>query len=140
MKIAIRIEDHEWSSAKHTPPEVGKRLLVKIKHHSCISDYDSKRISDSEKVFHAEYSEICEAVYTGKGKYVYLDLEIGLDRGTAYADPKEDKSYPIDEVVEWVYMPSLQPDTCKYTGGACCYPIDECEECPNNPEHSDGES
>ena len=35
-----------------------------------------------------------------------------------------------------------QPDTCKYTSGSCCYPIDQCGDCPNNPERSnshDGE-
>ena len=26
-----------------------------------------------------------------------------------------------------------QPETCKYTGGSCCWPIDQCGECPNNP-------
>lgn len=26
-----------------------------------------------------------------------------------------------------------QPDTCKYTGGSCCWPIDQCGECPNHP-------
>lgn len=27
-----------------------------------------------------------------------------------------------------------QPDTCKYTGGSCCWPIEQCRECPNHPE------
>ena len=27
-----------------------------------------------------------------------------------------------------------QPETCKYTGGSCCWPIDQCDECPKNPE------
>lgn len=25
-----------------------------------------------------------------------------------------------------------QPETCKYTGGSCCWPIDQCAECPNH--------
>lgn len=25
-----------------------------------------------------------------------------------------------------------QPETCKYTGGSCCWPIDQCSDCPNN--------
>ena len=26
-----------------------------------------------------------------------------------------------------------QPETCYYTGGKCCHPIDSCKECPNHP-------
>ena len=55
------------------PPETGGRCLVKMKHHAWISDYESKTIPESEKVYHAEY-----------------------------------------------------------TGGSCCWPIDQCGECPNN--------
>lgn len=32
-----------------------------------------------------------------------------------------------------------QPDTCKYTGGSCCWPIDQCSDCPNNPERSEND-
>lgn len=31
------------------------------------------------------------------------------------------------------YRPE-QPEACKYTGGSCCYPIDQCSDCPKNPE------
>lgn len=27
-----------------------------------------------------------------------------------------------------------QPEICKYTGGSCCWPIDQCGECPNHLE------
>lgn len=30
-----------------------------------------------------------------------------------------------------------QPETCKYTGGSCCWPIEQCRECPKNPEKSE---
>lgn len=46
---------------------------------------------------------------------------------------------PLDEVIEWKYMSQLQPETCKYTGGSYCWPIDQCSDCPNNPERSNGE-
>lgn len=36
------------------------------------------------------------------------------------------------------YRPE-QPETCKYIGGSCCWPIDQCGECPNHPERSEGE-
>ena len=36
------------------------------------------------------------------------------------------------------YRPE-QPETCKYTGGSCCWPINQCGECPNRPERSDNQ-
>lgn len=36
------------------------------------------------------------------------------------------------------YRPE-QPETCKYTGGSCCWPIDQCSDCPNHPQRSEGE-
>ena len=50
---------------------------------------------------------------------------------------------PINEflserVIAWRKKPEPyrqeQPDTCKYTGGSCLWPIDQCGECPNHPE------
>lgn len=32
-----------------------------------------------------------------------------------------------------------QPETCKYTGGSCCWPIDQCSDCPNHPERGERE-
>ena len=41
----------------------------------------------------------------------------------------------------WRPLPELyrpeQPETCKYTGGSCCWPIDQCGECPNHPERGE---
>lgn len=46
-------------------------------------------------------------------------------------------------VIAWRENPEpyrqKQPDTCKYTGGSCCWPIDQCGECPNNPERSEND-
>ena len=43
--------------------------------------------------------------------------------------------------IAWQPLPEpyrlKQPETCKYTGGSCCWPIDQCGECPNHPERSD---
>ena len=43
-------------------------------------------------------------------------------------------------VIAWRPLPEpykpKQPETCKYTGGSCCWPIDQCSDCPNNPERS----
>ena len=41
-----------------------------------------------------------------------------------------------DMVIAWHPLPEPycpeQPETCKYTGGSCCWPIDQCGECLNN--------
>lgn len=119
------------------PPETGRRCLVKMKHHAWISDYDSNSVLESEKIYHAEYVEICEAIYQDNDRWTYCDLQDG--ECTAYTNPKEYPGMPIDEVLEWQYMPHLQPETCKHTGGSCCWPIDQCSDCPNNPERSEND-
>ena len=141
IRIAERIEEiirkhmnDGWNPA-NKPPETGRRCLVKMKHHAWISDYDSNFVLESEKIYHAEYVEICEAIYQDNDRWTYCDLQDG--ECTAYTNPKEYPGMPIDEVLEWQYMQHLQPETCKYTGGSCCWPIDQCGECPNNPERSD---
>lgn len=48
-----------------------------------------------------------------------------------------------DDVVAWRPLPEpykpKQPETCKYTGGSCCWPVDQCSDCPNNPERSEND-
>ena len=48
--------------------------------------------------------------------------------------------YPV---IAWRPLPEpykpKQPETCKYTGGSCCWPIDQCSDCPNNPERSEND-
>lgn len=48
-----------------------------------------------------------------------------------------------DDVIAWRHLPEpykpKQPETCKYTGGSCCWPIDQCSDCPNNPERSEND-
>ena len=123
-----------WISVDN-PPETGKRCLVKIKHHAWIADYDSDWIPEEEKTYHAEHTEICEAIYQDNDAWCYLDLQDG--ECTAYTKPGKYPEFPVVEVLEWQYMPQLQPETCKYTGGSCCWPIDQCSDCPNNPERSE---
>ena len=49
---------------------------------------------------------------------------------------------PIN-IIAWRPLPEpykpKQPETCKYTGGSCCWPIDQCSDCPNNPERSEND-
>ena len=46
-----------------------------------------------------------------------------------------------ERVIAWRKKPEPyrpeQPEACKYTGGSCCWPIDQCSDCPNNPERSE---
>ena len=45
------------------------------------------------------------------------------------------------KIIAWRPLPEPyrpeQPETCKYTGGSCCWPIDQCGDCPNHPERSE---
>ena len=49
----------------------------------------------------------------------------------------------VKNIVAWQPLPKpyrpKQPETCKYTDGSCCWPIDQCKECPNHLERSEGE-
>ena len=82
------------------------------------------------------YTDICITTYG----YAYL--------GGNKLDFKEWRS-PFEyfrsnyKVIAWRPLPEPyrpeQPETCKYTGGSCCWPIDQCRECPNHPERSEGE-
>ena len=50
----------------------------------------------------------------------------------------------VDEyVIAWrenpePYRPE-QPEACEYTGGSCCWPIDQCSDCSNHPERGERE-
>lgn len=75
----------------------------------------------------------------------YLDSEIDFERGTwpkiVRCENKVNDRYSI--VMAWRPLPEpykpKQPETCKYTGGSCCWPIDQCSDCPNNPERSEND-
>ena len=46
-------------------------------------------------------------------------------------------------IIAWRPLPEPyrpeQPETCKYTGGSCCWPIDQCSDCSNHPERGERE-
>ena len=50
--------------------------------------------------------------------------------------PKE--LYKLSTYLFLRYTPK-QPETCKYTRGSCCWPVDLCRECPNHPERGERE-
>ena len=58
-------------------------------------------------------------------------------QNTWHSDNRVNHSRPyLTDVIAWRPLPEPycpeQPETCKYTGGSCCWPIDQCGECPNN--------
>ena len=66
------------------------------------------------------------------------------DGGAFYIGDEEETCVSQDLYVNaWRPLPEPyrpeQPETCKYTGGSCCWPIDQCSDCPNNPERSEND-
>ena len=80
---------------------------------------------------------------------VFIDSVDGWDIDMALYDFWNDKKWreahdgygEIENVIAWRPLPEPyrpeQPETCKYTGGSCCWPIDQCGDCPNHPERSE---
>ena len=63
-------------------------------------------------------------------------------QNTWHSDNRVNHSRPyLTDVIAWQPLPEPyrpeQPETCKYTGGSCCWPIDQCGDCPNHPERSE---
>lgn len=60
------------------------------------------------------------------------------DGGAFYIGDEEETCVSQDLYVNaWRPLPDPyrpeQPETCKYTVGSCCWPIDQCGDCPKNP-------
>lgn len=66
---------------------------------------------------------------------MYETYGIGWQYGGHWAG---DVSGTKARCIAWHPLPEpcrlKQPETCKYTGGSCCWPVDLCRECPNHPE------
>ena len=75
-----------------------------------------------------------QTVLCTDGENIYL-VEYDADLDAGFGD--------MDCITAWRPLPEPyrpeQPETCKYTGGSCCWPIDQCKECPNYPERSEEE-
>lgn len=71
---------------------------------------------------------------------MYETYGIGWQYGGHWAG---DVSGTKARCIAWHPLPEpcrlKQPETCKYTGGSCCWPIDQCSDCPNNPERSEND-
>lgn len=68
-----------------------------------------------------------------------IDVHIDYFRGGIWFN----NCFSRDRNIAWRPLPEpykpKQPETCKYNGGSCCWPIDQCGECPNNQEMKDEE-
>ena len=141
-KIIRKHMNDGWISVEEQLPEDGSRVLAVIKHHKWIADYDSSWVPECEKTQHPEYTEVCESIASEEG-WTYRCHEMDYEADEAYIKPKRDIANPISEVIAWRPLPepyrSEQPEACKYTGGSCCWPIDQCSDCPNNPERSEND-
>lgn len=141
-KLIERIElcGDGWIPVEKEFPPLGQRLQATILHHEWVSDYDSSWVPDDEKVYHPAYTEVCE-IYSVGAMWYYACAENDYLCDVAYVFPLKVLSNPVAEIIAWKQYPepyrSEQPETCKYTGGSCCYPIDQCRECPNHPERSE---
>lgn len=126
IRMAERIEEiirkymnDGWISVQDKLPEDDVDVLI------AYADIDDEN-----------YTDICITTYG----YAYL--------GGNKLDFKEWRS-PFEyfrsnyKVIAWQPLPEpyklKQPETCKYTGGSCCWPIDQCSDCPNNPERGERE-
>ena len=82
---------------------------------------------------------------------VFIDSVDGWDIDMSLYDFWNDKKWreahdgygEIENVIAWRPLPEPyhpeQPETCKYTGGSCCWPIDQCSNCSNHPERGERE-
>ena len=129
-----------WIPVEKEFPPLGQRLQATILHHEWVSDYDSSWVPDDEKVYHPAYTEVCE-IYSVGAMWYYACAENDYLCDVAYVFPLKVLSNPVAEIIAWKQYPEPyrpeQPETCKYTGGSYCWPIDQCRECPNHPERSD---
>lgn len=110
----IAIEDFEsrrkWISVDERLPRDSKWVLVTVKCHRWISDYDTKNMPEDEKIDHPEKVYCTLGMYKKDGGWKYIDLEMDDDEPTAYFENDcrvEDLSYPMTEVIAWKLMPGI---------------------------------
>ena len=97
--------EHRWIPVEERLPEPNTRVLVTLKHHRWISDYDSVLVPESEKIAYPEYTEVCEAVYMPDIGWKYAEAEDDYGEAFAFIEPEEDRSCPVVEVIAWMPLP-----------------------------------
>lgn len=111
VKATMRLQDeqrkHRWIPVSERLPEADARVLVTIKHHQWISDYETSWVAEDEKTVHPEYTETCEAIYFENIGWEYRDMEgdPACSADYAFVDPEKDIAYPVVEVLAWMPMP-----------------------------------
>lgn len=111
VKATIRLQEeqrkHRWISVSERLPEADTRVLVTIKHHQWISDYETSWVAEDEKTVHPEYTETCEAIYFENIGWEYRDMEgdPACSADYAFVDPEKDIASPVVEVLAWMPLP-----------------------------------
>lgn len=103
--IKQRLESTRWIPVDERLPAPNTRVLVTLKHHRWISDYDSVWVPESEKIAYPEYTEVCEAVYMPDIGWKYAETEDDYGEAFAFIEPEEDRSCPVVEVIAWQPLP-----------------------------------
>lgn len=60
-----------------------------------------------------------------------FDIRLKCEHSIAIDDAPELLCEVTGEMCDGVYLDICQPEKCYFVGGVCCYPIDDCENCPN---------
>ena len=115
--------------------DAGRRIEKIIRNHM-----NDGWISVDERLPEEWEKVIVWYEYFRYGDYnrMYETYGIGWQYGGHWAG---DVSGTKARCIAWQPLPEpcrlKQPETCKYTGGSCCWPIDQCSDCPNNPERGE---
>ena len=99
-----------WIPVNTSIPLDNQWVVVTVKRHRWISDYDEKYVPEDEKIDHSEKVYCTLGRYEKDTGWKYIDLEMDGDEPVAYFENDcsvEDLSYPMTEVVAW--MPLLKP-------------------------------
>lgn len=100
----------KWIPVDERLPRDSEWVLVTVKCHRWISDYDTKNMPEDEKIDHPEKVYCTLGMYKKDGGWKYIDLEMNDDEPAAYFENDcrvEDLSYPMTEVIAWKLMPGI---------------------------------
>ena len=93
-----------WIPVEEEWPPFGQRLQATILHHEWVSDYDSAWVPEEEKIYHPEYTEVCEIYPIGE-KWCYNCIEDDYNIDIAYIEPAKVLSRPVAEIIAWRPLP-----------------------------------
>lgn len=103
-KIIRKHMNDGWIPVEEEWPPFGQRLQATILHHEWVSDYDSAWVPEEEKIYHPEYTEVCEIYPIGE-KWCYNCIEDDYNIDIAYIEPAKVLSRPVAEIIAWRPLP-----------------------------------